>query len=75
MNEKIKKVFIAIGSGIVALFSFIFGICLYHKGRTDERVDRDTEDIRRTEQSIESANKRFGEILEEIRKTKHDSDC
>lgn len=72
MNEKCKKIIIAIGSGIFALFSFICGVRLYNKGKSVERTRRDTKDIRRTEQSFEDASKRFGKILQEVRKTKHD---
>lgn len=73
MNEKCKKIIVAIGSAIFALFSFVFGISLYNKGKATDGARRDTKDIRRTEQSFEDASKRFGKILQEVRKTKHDN--
>lgn len=72
MNEKCKKIIVAIGSGIFALLSFVCGIGLYNKGKAVEGARRDTKDIRRAEQSVEDASKRFGKILQEVRKTKHD---
>lgn len=67
MNEKVKGIFTAVVTGITTLFAIIGGIVLYNHGKSDGRIEADSEDLRNT-------NKRFGEILQEIEKTKHDTD-
>lgn len=74
MNGKVKGIFTAVVTGITTLFAIIGGIALYNHGKSDGRIEADSEDLRNTTEQLESANKRFGEILQEIEKTKHDTD-
>ena len=75
VKTKIKKIFIAIGTGIASIGTFIFGILLYNHGKSDGRaegiqdrisdsldgISESTEQLRRNNEQLRDTNRKLDE--------------
>lgn len=88
MWSKIKTVFSYIGAFAIGIFTCLLGVLVSgqcNRSKTDGvgtdtegagRTNREAEDTRRkleeTTEVLESTNRRFGEVLQEVRASKQD---
>lgn len=68
-KAKIKKILIAIGTGILSIGSFILGILLQDNRRTDGRAETTEDRISDSIRGIEESTKQLHENTERLRET------
>lgn len=68
-KDKIKKILMAVGAGIVSIGSFILGIILYNNGKSAGRAEGVQDRISDSLDGLSNTGKELSGISEEIRES------
>lgn len=74
VKTKIKKIFIAIGTGILSIGSFILGILLHNNRESDDRIEGIQDNISNSVDGIQQSLDQLRRNTESIRKTNEQLD-